>query len=147
MRGARIIYTLEIVDEMSVGAGPGMLGTLASSLNAMLSRQHAQERQITALGRKRGVVIHDIQLTSGQNLAYNDFSHGAELVDAGERATLAYLNTHPAPRASALARMFTNATRGAARPSPRSWRLPLVLPALLSHLVRAEEHAPTHGIV
>src|SRR6185436_6532495 len=71
-------------------------GALASSLNAMLSRQHAQERQITALGRKRGVVIHDIRLTSGQNLAYNDFSYSAELVHAGERATLAYLDAHPA---------------------------------------------------
>ena len=109
-----------------------MLGTLASSLNAMLSRQHAQEREITALGRKRGVVIHDIRLTSGQNLVYNDFSHSAELVDAGERATLAYLNAHQLPRAS------------------WSWRPPLVLPALLTLLkaypARAEEHVPTHGI-
>jgi NTE family protein len=147
MRGARTIYTLEIVDEMSTGAGPGMLGTLASSLNAMLSRQHEQERQITALGRKRGVVIHDIRLTSGQNLVYNDFSHGAELVAAGERTTLAYLDAHPAPRASALTRMFTHATGGAAIPSPWRWRPPLVLPALLALLkalpARADEHTPT----
>jgi len=150
MRGARTIYTLEIVDELSAGAGPGMLVTLASSLNAMLSRQHAQEREITALGRKRGVVIHDIRLTSGQNLAYNDFSHSAELVDAGERATLAYLNALPAPRASALTRIFTHAARGAAAPSTWNWRRPLVLPALLPLLkmqpAHAEEHAPTHGI-
>jgi NTE family protein len=147
MRGARTIYTLEIVDEMSAGAGPGMLGTLASSLNAMLSRQHEQERQITALGRKRGVVIHDIQLTSGQNLVYNDFSHGAKLVEAGERATLAYLDAHPAPRVSALTRLFTHATRGANVPSTWSWRPPLVLPALLTLLralpARAHEHTPT----
>ncbi len=147
MRGARTIYTLEIVDELSAGAAPGMLGTLASSLNAMLSRQHAQEREITALGRKRGVVIHDIRLTSGQSLVYNDFSHSAELVDAGERATRTYLNAHPASRASALTRMFT---RSAAAPSPWKWRTPLVLPALLALLkalpVRAAEHASTHGI-
>jgi NTE family protein len=147
MRGARTIYTLEIVDEMSTGTGPGMLGTLASSLNAMLSRQHEQERQITALGRKRGVMIHDIRLTSGQNLVYNDFSHSADLVDAGERATLAYLNAHPAPRASALKRMFTHATRAAAVPSAWNWRPPLVLPALLALLkalpARTEERTPT----
>jgi hypothetical protein len=94
-----------------------MLGTLASSLNAMLSRQHAQERQITALGRKRGVVIHDIRLTSGQNLAYNDFSRSAQLVDAGEQATLAYLSAQPVPRSWPLARMFMHAARGAAAPS------------------------------
>jgi NTE family protein len=150
MRGARTIYTLEIVDELSTGTGPGMLGTLASSLNAMLSRQHEQERQITALGRKRGVVIHDIRLTSGQNLVYNDFSHGAELVDAGERATLAYLNAHPAPRASALTRMFTQVARSSAVPAPWSLRPPLVLPALLALLkalpARAEEHAPARSI-
>ena len=150
MRGARTIYTLEIVDELSAGAGPGMLGTLASSLNAMLCRQHAQERQITALGRKRGVVIHDIRLTSGQSLAYNDFNHSAELVAAGERATLAYLNAHPAPRASALTRMLTQAARGVAASSTWNMRPPLVLPALLTLLkafpARAEEHTPTHGI-
>ena len=149
MRGARTIYTLEIVDELS--AAPGMFGTLASSLNAMLSRQHEQERQITALGRKRGIVIHDIRLTSGQNLAYNDFSHSAELVEAGERATLAYLNAHPAPRALALTRMFTQAARGAADPARWSvLRPPLVLPALLALLktlpARAGEHTPT-GVV
>jgi NTE family protein len=145
MRGARTIYTLEIVDEISAGAG--MLGTLTSSLNAMLSRQHEQERQITALGRKRGVVIHDIRLTSGQNLAYNDFSHGAELVAAGERATLAYLDAHPAPRASALTRMFTQATRAASIPPNWNWRPPLVLPALLALLkvlpANANQHTPT----
>ena len=135
MRGARTIYTLEIVDEMSVVAGPGMLGTLASSLNAMLSRQHAQERQITALGRKRGVVIHDIRLTSGQNLAYNDFSHGAELVAAGERATLAYLDAHPAARAWSLARLFARASspNAVAASSPAApvgwWHPPHALPA------------------
>lgn len=125
LRGARTIYTLEIVDEISVGAELGMLGTLASSLNAMLSRQHAQERQITALGRKRGVVIHDIRLTSGQNLAYNDFSHGAELVASGERATLAYLDAHPAARAWSLARLFAHAAPAAvappAPPAPSGW--------------------------
>jgi NTE family protein len=149
MRGARTIYTLEIVDEMSAGAGPGMLGTLASSLNAMLSRQHAQEREITALGRKRGVVIHDIRLISGQSLVYNDFSHSAELVEAGERATLAYLNALPAPRPSMLMRMFAHTTRAAA-PSPGKWRPPLVLPALLpllkAHPAHAEGHAPTPGM-
>jgi NTE family protein len=147
MRGARTIYTLEIVDELSAGTLPGMLSTLASSLNAMLSRQHEQERQITALGRKRGVVIHDIRLTSGQNLAYNDFSRSAELVAAGERATLAYLNEHPAPRASALMRKVTQAARSAADPSRwNALRPPLVLPALLTLLkalpAHAEESAP-----
>lgn len=142
MRGARTIYTLEIVDEMNVGTGPGMIDTLASSLNAMLSRQHAQERQITALGRKRGVVIHDIRLTSGQNLAYNDFSHSAELVAAGEQATLAYLNAQPASRSWSLARLFTRASRGDAAPAPSApsawWWHPLhTQPA------RAEEPAPT----
>jgi NTE family protein len=138
MRGARTIYTLEIVDEMSAGSGPGMLGTLASSLNAMLNRQHEQERQITALGRRRGVVIHDIRLTSGQNLAYNDFSRGAALVEAGERATLAYLNAQPEPRSSALARLFTQGWR-----APR-WRLtPLAL--LKPPAAHPEEPAPAPG--
>jgi NTE family protein len=150
MRGARTIYTLEIVDELSAGTEPGMLGTLASSLNAMLSRQHAQEREITALGRKRGVAIHDIRLTSGQSLVYNDFSHSADLVAAGERATLAYLDAHPAPRGLALTRMFTHAAYTAKAPSAWSWRSPLVLPALFPLLralsSHADEHAPTHGV-
>jgi len=146
MRGARTIYTLEIVDELT--AAPGMFSTLASSLNAMLIRQHEQERQITALGRKRGVVIHDIRLLSGQNLAYNDFSHSARLVEAGERVTHAYLDAHPAPRTLALTRMLTQAARGVADPARWSaLRPPLALPALLTLLkalaAHAEEHAST----
>jgi NTE family protein len=152
MRGARTIYTLEIADEMSAGSVPGMLGTLASSLNAMLSRQHAQERQITALGRKRGVVIHDIQLTSGQQLAYNDFSRGAELVAAGERAAHAYLDAQPPARSWSLARLFTRTSHNAVAPAPPAvwWRPPHALPALLpllkTHSPRVEEPAPTHGL-
>ncbi len=157
MRGARTIYALEIMDEMSVAAEQGMLSTLASSLNAMLSRQHAQERQITALGRKRGVVIHDIQLTSGEQLAYNDFSHGAKLIAAGERATLAYLDAHPAARAWSLARLFTlvshnNAVAPAAPAAPAAgwWHpphgLPGRLPLLKIHPVHVEEAAPTPGV-
>ena len=143
MRGARTIYTLEIVDEMSVGTEPGMLGTLASSLNAMLSRQHAQERQITALGLKRGVVIHDIRLTSGQNLAYNDFSHSAELVAAGEQATLAYLNAQPATRAWSVARLFARASRGDVAPSAPPAPLAWWWHPLGTQPARAEEPAPT----
>jgi NTE family protein len=122
MRGARTVYTLEIVDELTVSAGPGMLHTLASSLSAMLSRQHEQERQITALGRQRGVTIHDIKLTSGQNLPYNDFSRSAALVEAGERATLAYLDALPAPRQSPLARLLPSLYRKLAAPAARSAR-------------------------
>jgi NTE family protein len=129
MRGARTIYTLEIVDEMAPSTGPGLLTTLASSLNAMLGRQHEQERQITALGRQRGVTIHDIKLTSGQNLDYNDFSRSAALVEAGERAALAYLSALPPPRPSPLARLL---------PAARSIRefnllrfLPTIVPMLL----------------
>jgi NTE family protein len=157
LRGARTIYTLEIADEMNIGSGPGMLGTLASSLNAMLIRQHAQERQITALGRKRGVVIHDIPLTSGQHLAYNDFGHSAELVAAGERATLAYLDAHPAARAWSLARLFALASHATAAPSPppapSAWRwhpphaLPALLPLLRAYTARAEVSRTTNGIV
>jgi len=156
MRGARTIYTLEIMDEISLATERGMLGTLASSLNAMLSRQHAQERQITALGRKRGVVIHDIQLTSGQQLAYNDFSHGAELVAAGERATLAYLDAHPAARGWSLARLLALASHNPVAPAAPAapagawWHpphgLPTLLPLLKAHPVRAEEAAPTPGV-
>jgi NTE family protein len=157
MRGARTIYMLEIVDEISLAAERGMLGTLASSLSAMLSRQHAQERQITALGRKRGVVIHDIPLISGQHLAYNDFSHGAELVAAGERATLAYLDAHPAARAWSLSRLFALASHNPGAPAapipPAAgwWHpphgLPALLPLLKAHPARAEEIAPTPGVV
>lgn len=109
MRGARTIYTLEIADELAAGTGPGLLQTLAASVNAMLSRQHEQERQISALAHQRGFTIHDIKLTSGQSLAYNDFSRSAALVEAGERATLDYLNALPTPRPSPFARLLPSA--------------------------------------
>jgi len=105
LRGARTIYTLEIIDDMVSGSRFGLVQTLTSSLNAMLNRQHEQERRTVALAHQRGVTIHDIKLTSGQSLPYNDFSHGTALVAAGERAALECVNALPAPRPRALARL------------------------------------------
>lgn len=104
-RGARTIYTLEIIDEMGTGGRNGLIDTLNSSLSAMLNRQHEQERRTVALAHARGITVHDIRLTSGQSLAYNDFSHSAELVDAGARAVQAYLDALPAARPAPLARL------------------------------------------
>ncbi|MBK9711090.1 MAG: patatin-like phospholipase family protein [Kouleothrix sp.] len=115
VRGARTIYTLEIVDEMTAGGKYGLLHTLVSSLNAMLSRQHEQERRTVALAHQRGVTVHDIRLTVGQNLTYNDFSRGAALVEAGERSALDYLSALPAPRPLPLARVALT-LRGVFRP-------------------------------
>jgi NTE family protein len=153
MRGARTVYTLEIADELTSSTGPGLLHTLASSLNAMLSRQHEQERQITALGRQRGVTIHDIKLSTGQRLAYNDFSRSSALVDAGERATLEYLNALPAPPRSPLARLLPLAYRTLLVPAARSVRglsqlraLPALTPLLLKpQPAIAEELRPTQA--
>ncbi|HEX9373730.1 MAG TPA: patatin-like phospholipase family protein [Roseiflexaceae bacterium] len=115
VRGARTIYALEIVDGMAAGGGAGLFHTLASSLTAMLNRQHEQERRTVALAHQRGVTIHDIALTSGKNLAYNDFGHSAELVEAGRRATLEYLDTLPAARPQPLSRLALR-LRSALRP-------------------------------
>ncbi len=119
-RGARTIYTLEIVDDIGADAQPGLITTLTSSLNAMLNRQHEQERRTVALAHARGITIHDIRLTSGQNLAYNDFSRSADLVAAGERIALEYLDSLPSARPASLARLagtLREALRGA-RPRP-----------------------------
>jgi len=105
LRGARTIYTLEILDDMVSDSRFGLLQTLTSSLNAMLNRQHEQERRTVALAHQHGITIHDIKLISGQGLPYNDFSHGTALVAAGERAALECLNALPAPRPPALARL------------------------------------------
>jgi NTE family protein len=104
-RGARTIYALEVVDELAASKRYGLLNTLASSLNAMLNRQHEQERRTVALAHQRGITIHDIRLISGQSLAYNDFSRSGALVEAGERAALACLNALPAPKQPPLVRL------------------------------------------
>jgi len=108
LRGARTIYTLEILDDMVSNRRFGLLQTLTSSLNAMLSRQHEQERRTVALAHQRGITIHDIRLTGGQGLPYNDFTHGGALVVAGERAALECLNALPQRRPPALARLATS---------------------------------------
>ena len=127
-RGARTIYALEIVDEGAAVSGRSLLQTLSFSLSAMLSRQHEQERRIAELIRRRGVTVHYLRLTGGQELAYNDFSHGAELVEAGERATCAYLDSLPALQPAPYRRMLL-ALRVAVRalgarriPIPYPWR-------------------------
>lgn len=104
-RGARTIYTLEIVDDLVASARPGLIDTLTASLNAMLNRQHEQERHAVALAHARGITVHDIRLLSGQSLAYNDFGHSAELVVAGAQAAHAYLDALPAPRTMPLLRL------------------------------------------
>ena len=105
LRGARTIYTLEILDDAVTSTRFGLLQTLTSSLNAMLNRQHEQERRTVALAHQRGITIHNLQLLSGYGLPYNDFSRGAALVASGERAALEYLNALPRPRPPALARL------------------------------------------
>jgi NTE family protein len=104
-RGARTIYALEIVDELPNATRYGMLATLSSSLTVMLSRQHEQERRAVALAHQRGVVVHDIRLFAGRSMRYDDFGSGAELVDAGERAALEYLDALPAAAPPPLARV------------------------------------------
>lgn len=115
LRGARTIYTLEIADDMASGSRQGLIFTLTSSLNAMLHRQQEQERRTVALAHARGITIHDIQLTSGQNLPYNDFSHSAELVAAGHRTALEYLDAHLLGRQPAPFQRLAGSLRGALR--------------------------------
>jgi hypothetical protein len=73
----------------------------------MINRQDEQERQLIALGRRRGLAIHDIRLSVDRRLAYNDFSNSAALIDAGHRATAAYLDAHTAPPAARYAWLLT----------------------------------------
>jgi NTE family protein len=126
-RGARTIYALEIFDQAAPASGIGLLQTLSFSLSAMLSRQHEQERKIAELGRQRGVAVHYIQLTGGQNLAYNDFSQGAALIESGERAAHAYLDALPAPQPPPYRKLAT-ALRSMVR-SLGARRAPAVPPA------------------
>lgn len=97
-RGARTIYALDIVDEIVPVNGRSLGQTLSYSLRAMLTQQDERERRIVALGRQRGITIHDIKLAAGQHLAYNDFSCSADLIDASYKATTSYLDALPAPR-------------------------------------------------
>jgi NTE family protein len=99
-RGARTIYALNIVDEAAPASGSGLGQTLSYALSAMLSRQDEQERQIAARIRRRGVTIHDIRLSADRPRAYNDFGNSAALIEAGHRATTAYLEAHTPRRAA-----------------------------------------------
>jgi NTE family protein len=106
-RGARAIYALNIVDEVGPPSPPNLGQTMSFALSAMISRQDEQERQLIALGRRRGLAIHDIRLPVPRQLAYNDFSNGAALIDAGYRAAAAYLDAHVVPVASRYSLFFT----------------------------------------
>jgi NTE family protein len=96
-RGARTIYALNIVDEAIPASDLSLGQTMSYALSAMISRQDELERRLVALGRRRGITIHDIRLTVDRRLAYNDFSNSAALIDAGYRATAAYLDAHIVP--------------------------------------------------
>jgi len=96
--GARTIYALNIADEEVPVNGRSLGQTLTYSLRAMLLQQDERERRIVALGRQRGITIHDIRLTAGQRLAYNDFSSSAKLIASGHQMATSYLDGLPSPR-------------------------------------------------
>jgi NTE family protein len=104
-RGARTIYALNIVDEDAPASGSNLGQTLAYALSAMITRQDEQERRIAALGRQRGITIHDIKIPTGQRLPYNDFSSSAALIEAGYQLAAAYLDQRMAPQASRYRRL------------------------------------------
>jgi NTE family protein len=112
--GARTIYALEIVEELAASARYGLLSTLSSSLTVMIHRQHEQERRAVALAHQRGITIHTIRLIAQPGRAYDDFRSLGDLVDAGERTALAYLNALPAAPPAPLARLALT-LRGALR--------------------------------
>jgi NTE family protein len=104
-QGARTIYALNIVDE--VAPPNGSLGqTMSYALSAMISHQDELERQLVSLGRRRGIAIHDIRLSVDRGLAYNDFSNSLGLIDAGYRATSAYIATQIAPQTTSYTRLL-----------------------------------------
>jgi NTE family protein len=106
-RGARNIYALNIVDEAAKDSALSLGQTMSFALSAMISRQDEQERQLIALGRRRGITIHDIRLPVDRLLAYNDFSNSAALIDAGHRTAAAYLDAHIAPPPARYAWLVT----------------------------------------
>jgi NTE family protein len=97
-RGARTIYALDIVDEVAPVNGRSLGQTLSYALRAMISQQDEQERRVVALGRQRGITIHDIKLTAGQRLAYDDFSSSIALIESGRQAAARYLDSLPPSR-------------------------------------------------
>ena len=131
--GAQTIYALEVVEAPAASPTYGLIGTLSLSLSAMLHRQHEQERRAVALAHRRGITIHDIRLTPGQSLPYNDFSHSEDLVAAGQRLALEYLRALPAAVPPPLARLG-HTLRGALRALPPA---PVVaVPPLAPRLAR-----------
>jgi NTE family protein len=128
-RGARTIYALNIVDEGAPASRHSLGQTMSFALSAMISRQDELERRVIELGRRRGIAIHDIKLATDRRLAYNDFSRGAALIEAGEQAAVAYLASQTAPRPARYQHALLllrdairaiNARRAPATPPPSS---------------------------
>lgn len=96
-RGAREIYALEIVDNLSAVSGYTLGQTLSYSLRAMLRQQHEMEHKLATLVQ-HGITVHPIRLTVDDRLAYDDFSSTSALIENGYQTTINYLDTLPAPR-------------------------------------------------
>ncbi len=98
-RNARTIFALDIVrnPNSAVLDPSNLLHTLFYSLQAMIHHQIERERQLSALARQRGIVIHHITFDAGATLPYHDFSHNEELIAAGYAITQAYLAALPTP--------------------------------------------------
>jgi NTE family protein len=111
--GAREIFALQIVNGEATASGRSLAQTLGYSLSAILSRQDELEHRLTSLERQRRVV-HLIRLSAGQELAYNDFDHTDDLIEAGYRAAIAYLDAMP-DQATARRRRVAATVRAALR--------------------------------
>ena len=96
-RGAREIYALEIVDNLSAVSAYTLGQTLSYSLRAMLRQQREMEHKLAMLVQQ-GITVHTIRLTVDDRLAYDDFSTTATLIETGYQTTINYLDALPAPR-------------------------------------------------
>lgn len=93
-KGAREIYALHTTtgpEETRTSHNTWSVGQYA--LTAMFRRQLETELQFAAW--QRGVRLHYIELAAPRQLPFWDFSHAAELVEAGYRRTVAYLEDQP----------------------------------------------------
>jgi NTE family protein len=92
--GADLIYALNLHMQVFDKPLDASMGVLMLSLRILFNLLGRQDKVEIEAARAAGVPLHVIDLSPDRDPDFWDFGHADELIEAGYRQTLAYLNAH-----------------------------------------------------
>ncbi|HEY4688852.1 MAG TPA: patatin-like phospholipase family protein [Anaerolineae bacterium] len=92
-RGATEVYALNVTTSEQRGVVRGTLAIAGRAIDLLIQRQGAREVEVHQY--VPGVVVHNIALSLGREVAFWDFRHTDEMIARGREQTETYLKGQP----------------------------------------------------